>query len=274
MPLAYAYQVMECNACGNKANFRARSDGEAFQWWCHDCYQFCFQEHERVAHDIEDPVICCKCHVLHATCRVHTTLFWQDGSNTTYLCQLCYERHDDHQPHHVCDLDSTSDSPSDEDVGAAPYEEEVESRYEEEVESPFQEDAEHHCEDVAVSESSWQIQDVARSESSWHIEDDCSSTKSVNLTWHQVDADAESDASSQCSCMMVTPGSLPAESLHTHQQCDAATDAAATEDAVSTSNNLGAGQDQQQGQMHTILALHDQPACTSIAGACTSIAGT
>ena len=166
----------------------------------------------------------------------------------------------------MCDLDSASDSPSEEDVGAARYEKEVESRYEEEVESQFQEDAEHHCEDVAVSESSWQIQDGAMSESSWHIQDDNNSTKSFMLTWHQVDDDARSDASSQCSFMMVTPGSLTAEDLHKHQQCDAAADAAATEDAVSTSNNLGAGQEQhapaeqehqQRGQMHTILALHD-----------------
>ena len=260
-----------------------------------------------MAHDIEDPVICCACHVLPATCRVHTVVkqVWrgslllgklvqqpligvkQDGSKTTYWCQICYERHEDHGPHHVCDLDS-SDSPSEEDVGAAPYEEEVESRYEEEVESQFQEDAEHHCEDVAVSESSWQIED-AMSESSWHTQDDCSSTKSFNLTWHQVDDGAMSDTSSQCSFMMVTPGSLAAEYLHKHQQCDAAADAAATEDAVSTSNNLGAWQEQhelnltiaqsslhdqehapalqehapaeqehqQRGQMHTILALHD-----------------
>ena len=134
--------------------------------------------------------------------------------------------------------------------------------------------------DGAMSESSWQIQDGAMSESSLHIQDDCSSTKSFNLTWHQVDDDA-SDASSQCSFMMVTPGSLTAENVHKHQQCDAAADAAATEDAVSTSNNLGAGQEQHapaeqehlqracmiqqagaicrsmQGQMHTILALHD-----------------
>ena len=163
-----------------------------------------------MAHDISDPIICCKCHVLPATCRVHTTLLWQDGSKTTYWCHACYERHENHEPHHVCDLDSASDSPSDEDVGAAPYEEEVESRYEEEVESQFQEDAEHHCEDVAVSESSWQIQDVAMSESSWHIQDDCSSTKSFNLTWHQIDDDAMSDTSSQCSFMMVAPGNLAA----------------------------------------------------------------
>ena len=174
MPLASAYQVMECHACGIYAKFRARSHGEPFQWWCHDCYQFCFQEHERVAHDIEDPVICCQCNVLPATCRVHplvkqvwrgkmvqnhlvgSALLGQDGSTTTYWCQICYERYEDHGPHHVCDLDS-SDSPSEEDVGAAPYEEEVESRHEEEVESQFQEDAEHHCEDVAVNESSWQI---------------------------------------------------------------------------------------------------------------------
>ena len=259
MPLASAYQVMDCNACGGKANFRARSDGEPFQWWCHDCYQFCFLEHERVAHDISDPIICCECDVLPATCRVHTTVLWH-GPKTTYWCHTCYERHENHEPHHVYDLDSASDPPSEEDVGAADeVEEEVESRYEEEVESQFQEDAEHHCEDDAVSESSWQIQDGAMSEnswqiqdgamseSSWHIQDDCSSTKSFNLTWHQVDDDA-SDASSQCSFMMATP------------------DAAATEDVVSTSNNLGAGQEQhapaeqehqQRGQMHTILALHD-----------------
>ena len=126
---------------------------------------------------IEDPVICCKCHVLPAVCRVHTTLPWQDGSKTSYWRYICYERHDDHGPHHVCDLDSASHSPSEEDAGAA----DVESRYEEEVESHFQEDAEHHCEDVAVSESSWQIED-AMSESSWHIQDDCSSTESFNLT--------------------------------------------------------------------------------------------
>ena len=331
MHLASAYQVMDCNEwtasyiCGGKANFRAMIDGEPFQWWCHDCYQFCFHEHERVAHDISDPVICCECHVLPATCRVHTTLFLQDCSKTTYWCYACYERHENHEHHHVCDLDSASDPTEkdvEEDVGAAEeVEEEVESRYEEEVESQFQEDAEHHCEDVAVkwwsswqiqdgamsesscqiqdgamSESSWQIQDGAMSESSWHIQDDCSSTKSFNLTWHQVDDDA-SDASSQCSFMMVTPGSLTAENVHKHQQCDAAADAAATEDAVSTSNNLGAGQEQhapaeqehlqrawygpsppctsnnlgagqeqhapaeqehqQRGQMHTILALHD-----------------
>ena len=259
-----------------------------------------------MAHDIEDPVICCECHVLPATCRVHTLvkqvwkgslLLGQDGSNTTFWCQICYERHEDHGPHLVCDLDS-SDPSSEEDVGAAPYGEEVESRYEEEVESQFQEDAEHHCEDVAVSESSWQIED-AMSESSWHIQDDCSSTKSFNLTWHQVDDGAMSDTSSQCSFMMVTPGSLAAEYLHKHQQCDAAADAAATEDAVSTTNNLGAWQEQhelnltiaqsslhdqehapalqehapaeqehqQRGQMHTILALHDgcesQPSSSS-----------
>ena len=165
----------------------------------------------------------------------------------------------------MCDLDS-SHSPSEEDVGAAPYEEEVESRYEEEVESQFQEDAEHHCEDVAVRESSWQIQDGAMSESSWHIQNDNNSTKSFMPTWHQVDDDARSDASSQCSFMMFTPGSWTAEDLHKHQQCDAAADAAATGDVVSTSNNLGAGQEQhapaeqehqQRGQMHTILALHD-----------------
>ena len=107
---------------------------------------------------------------------VGPALLGQDCSTTIYWCQICYERHEDHGPHHVCDLDS-SDSPSEEDVGAVPYEEDVESRYGEEVESQFQEDAEHHCEDVAVSESSWQIDDAV-SESSWHIQDDCSSTKS------------------------------------------------------------------------------------------------
>ena len=70
----------------------------------------------------------------------------QDGflwQKTIYWCQICYERHEDHGPHHVFDLDSP-DSSSEEDVCAAPYEEEVESRYEEEVESQLQEDAEHH----------------------------------------------------------------------------------------------------------------------------------
>ena len=218
-------------------------------------------------------MICCKCDVLPATCRVHTvaTAAWkgslellgQDGparwfpvAKTSYWCQICYERHEDHGPHEVFDLDSPSSS-SEEDVGAAP--------------------SEHHCEDVAVSESSWQVED-AMSESSWHMQDDCSSTKSFNLTWHQVDEDAMSDASSQCSFMMVTPGSLAAERLHKHQPCDAAADAAATEDAVSTSSNLAIAQSslhdqehapalqehapaeqehQQRGQIHTILALHD-----------------
>ena len=280
VPLTSAYQVMDCSACGCKANFRARSDGEPFQWWCHDCYKFCFQEHERVLHDIENPVIhdienpviCCKCHVLPATCRVHTTLLWQDGSKTTYWCFGCYERDEHHEPHHVCDLDSASDSPSEEDVGAAEEVEEDVGAAEEHVlvqqeDVGAAEEVGAQIQDGAMSESSWQIQDGAMSENSWQIPDDCSSTKSFNLTWHQVDPDDDaSDASSQCSFMMLTPGSLTAEDLHKHQQCDAAADAAATEDAVSTSNNLGAGQEQhapaeqehqQRGQMHTILALHD-----------------
>ena len=162
-------------------------------------------------------MICCKCDVLPATCRVHTvaTAAWksslellgQDGparwfpvAKTSYWCHICYERHEDHGPHEVFDLESPSSS-SEEDVGAAP--------------------SEHQCEGVAVSESSWQVED-AMSESSWHMQDDCSSTKSFNLTWQQVDEDAMSDTSSQCSFMMVTPGSLAAEHLHKHQPCDAA----------------------------------------------------
>ena len=171
MPLASAYQVMDCSACGCKANFRARSDGEPFQWWCHDCYKFCFQEHERVLHDIENPVICCKCHVLPATCRVHTTLLWQDGSKTTYWCHGCYEREENHEPHHVCDLDSASDSPSEEDVGAAEEVEEDVGAAEEHVlvqqeDVGAAEEVGAQIQDGAMSESSWQIQDGAMSENS------------------------------------------------------------------------------------------------------------
>ena len=198
-------------------------------------------------------------------------MLWQDGSKTTYWCHGCYEKEENHEPHHVCDLDSSSDSPSEEDVGAAEEVEEDVGAAEEHVlvqqeDVGAAEEVGAQIQDGAMSESSWQIQDGAMSENSWQIPDDCSSTKSFNLTWHQVDDDAMSDASSQCSFMMVTPGSLTA-------------DAAATEDDVSTSNNLGALQEhapalqehapaeqehapaeqenQQPGQMHTIFALHD-----------------
>ena len=98
------------------------------------------------------------------------------------------------------------------------------------------------------------------SESSWHMQDDCSSTKSFNLTWHQVDDDAMSDTSSQCSFMMVTPGSLAAERLHKHQQRDAAADAAATEDAVSTSSNLTIAQSSVHDQEHAPALQEHAPA--------------
>ena len=51
MPLASAYQVMDCNACGGMANFLQGlpSQGQPFKWLCIKCYQFCSQGHEIVA---------------------------------------------------------------------------------------------------------------------------------------------------------------------------------------------------------------------------------
>ena len=46
MPLASAYQVMDCNACGGRANFRARSHGQPFQ--C--CVSHCMRALMSTAH--------------------------------------------------------------------------------------------------------------------------------------------------------------------------------------------------------------------------------
>ena len=92
-------------------------------------------------------------------------------------------------------------------------------------------------EEVDDSASSWQIEDAE----SWHMQDGCSSTKSFNLCYEVVDDDAGSDASSNCSFMMVTSGSISGANLRhkqqqqlqqQQQQSDAAADAATAETAA------------------------------------------
>ena len=103
--------AMKCKLCQQVANFRARNEGEPFEWWCKWCYDV--HEHQQIPDDIEHQTLCIHCKDQPASCRIKSPLkaCWE------YWCYTCFERFDhkeDFDDFDIVDLDAPSDEYSDE----------------------------------------------------------------------------------------------------------------------------------------------------------------
>ena len=64
---------MKCKMCQQVANFRARNEGEPFEWWCKWCYDV--HEHQQIPDDIEHQDFPSK--VSDKVCQELLTLEWE-----------------------------------------------------------------------------------------------------------------------------------------------------------------------------------------------------
>ena len=97
--------------CQQLANFRARIEGEPFDWWCKQCYDA--HEHRKLQDDIEHQTLCIQCKDQQASCRIKSPpeACWE------YWCYTCFERfyhQDEHDDFVSVELNDPSDEYSDE----------------------------------------------------------------------------------------------------------------------------------------------------------------
>ena len=123
--LPFVFVAMKCNMCQQVANFRARSEGEPFEWWCKQCYDA--HEHQQLPDDIEHPTLCIECNDQPASCRIKSPLkeCWE------YWCYSCFEQWDHPEKLDdmvIVDLDSPSDEYSDESEDPHEHEGEVDTQ--------------------------------------------------------------------------------------------------------------------------------------------------
>ena len=83
--IAISFVAMKCNMCQQLANFRARREGEPFEWWCKQCYDA--HEHQTVPDDIEHQTLCITCNDQPASCRIKSPL----KTSWEYWCYSCFE---------------------------------------------------------------------------------------------------------------------------------------------------------------------------------------
>jgi hypothetical protein len=117
--------AMKCKMCQQVANFRARNEGEPFEWWCKWCYDV--HEHQQIPDDIEHQTLCIHCKDQPASCRIKSPLkaCWE------YWCYTCFERFDhkeDFDDFAIVDLDAPSDEYSDESEDPHDHEGEVDTQ--------------------------------------------------------------------------------------------------------------------------------------------------
>jgi hypothetical protein len=124
LPFFFVF-AMKCKMCQQVANFRARNEGEPFEWWCKWCYDV--HEHQQIPDDIEHQTLCIHCKDQPASCRIKSPLkaCWE------YWCYTCFERFDhkeDFDDFAIVDLDAPSDEYSDESEDPHDHEGEVDTQ--------------------------------------------------------------------------------------------------------------------------------------------------